>query len=224
MNVRQPEHPHPPEEPAPGYFAPPPELVVGQEWRLIQPLRDAALDHERDQHPDRGGCRPVPVPPDWVIPTPRNGVRRTGRHGSRFVSKLRRPEATGGGPIGAAATTRLLILRTPGVTPQLVLRAESEVLDRAYQVAWFLRAQIPHWDNLGWITVSGEDDLPHRPVNVPRTQFPQCDLFFTVNGDRGPGGGPNPVCHRHSDGTGPHSGLTSKAKPAPSVQPCASAQ
>jgi pimeloyl-ACP methyl ester carboxylesterase len=36
-----------------------------------------------------------------------------------------------------------------------------------------------------WIAVSGEDDLPHRPVNVPATPYPQHDLFFTVPGDLG---------------------------------------
>jgi hypothetical protein len=45
-------------------------------------------------------------------------------------------------------------------------------LERAYQVAWALRdanvqERIAIRKNLGWITVSGEDDPPHRPVNVP---------------------------------------------------------
>jgi hypothetical protein len=31
-----------PDEFLPGYFAPPPALVVGNEWRLIQRLRDVA--------------------------------------------------------------------------------------------------------------------------------------------------------------------------------------
>src|SRR5260370_31065216 len=33
---------------------------------------------------------------------------------------------------------------------------------------------------LGWIAVSGEDDQPHRPVNVPSAEFPQYDLAITV--------------------------------------------
>ena len=84
-----------------------------------------------------------------------------------------------GGPIQAAAAARLGALGTPGVTPALIQTATSEVLDRAYQVAWYLRAQTAR-GNLGWIAVSGEDDLPHRPVNVPGTMFQQHDLIFTV--------------------------------------------
>ena len=45
---------------------------------------------------------------------------------------------------------------------------------RAYQVAWALRNPNPSQrsefrrsSSLGWIAVSGEDDPPHRPVNVP---------------------------------------------------------
>ena len=39
MRVRGIEEPSPdPRDVAPGYFAPPPELVVGNEWRLIPPL------------------------------------------------------------------------------------------------------------------------------------------------------------------------------------------
>src|SRR5439155_13886588 len=63
-------------------------------------------------------------------------------------------------------------------------KATTEVLDRAYQVAWFLRGETDR-GGLGWIAVSGEDDLPHRPVNVPRTPFPQHNLYFTVPGDLG---------------------------------------
>jgi hypothetical protein len=37
---------------------------------------------------------------------------------------------------------------------------------------------------LGWIAVSGEDDRPHRPVNVPSTEFQQYDLAVDVKGIR----------------------------------------
>ena len=43
-------------------------------------------------------------------------------------------------------------------------------LDRAYAVAWALRGPVAVRtalrEPLGWIAVSGEDDKPHRPVNV----------------------------------------------------------
>ena len=70
------------------------------------------------------------------------------------------------------------------VTPQLIQAAVTAVLDRAYKVAWFLSGQASRGD-LGWIAVSGEDDLPDRPVNVHRTKYPQHDLMFSVRGALG---------------------------------------
>lgn len=80
-------------------------------------------------------------------------------------------------------------------------------VSRAYRVANFLRteqavttrgpwfatngARLPGYDadrtrkqraraNFGWIAVSGEDDLPHRPVNVPSSDFPQFERDVVV--------------------------------------------
>jgi pimeloyl-ACP methyl ester carboxylesterase len=190
MKVQMIEQPFPWDEPAPapGYFAPPSNLVVGNEWRLIQGLRDAAASGNA-----------VTILTDAVVtqvqqalvPSPQGlglglgmafaDLAVTGRRAfGDFASKVPRE----GGPIEAAAMAKFTALGTSGVTPALISKATSEVLDRAYQVAWFLRAQTARGD-LGWIAVSGEDDLPHRPVNVPRTAFPQHDLFFTVPGDLG---------------------------------------
>jgi pimeloyl-ACP methyl ester carboxylesterase len=73
------------------------------------------------------------------------------------------------------------------------LRANSEctgaadtaletALDRAYAVASALR--LPHNSaarkRLHWIAVSGEDDQPYRPVNVPSTEFPQFNVKVDV--------------------------------------------
>ena len=69
-----------------------------------------------------------------------------------------------------------------------------KALARAYQVANFLRSgqALPIEDKrerrnrLGWIAVSGEDDSPHRPVNVPSSNYPQFDVDVSVknaNGD-----------------------------------------
>jgi hypothetical protein len=82
-----------------------------------------------------------------------------------------------------------------------------QALDRAYKVANFLRAGqalriASPWftpngeytreadleqrrkrddrNALGWIAVSGEDDSPRRPVNVPSSDFAQYDLDFDV--------------------------------------------
>lgn len=55
-------------------------------------------------------------------------------------------------------------------------------LDRAYTVARVLR--LPHDSaerkKLHWIAVSGEDDQPYRPVNVPSTDFPQFQIEVKV--------------------------------------------
>jgi hypothetical protein len=50
--------------------------------------------------------------------------------------------------------------------------AVQEALSRAYEVAWALRSpneqqRFQLRRSLGWIGVSGEDDAPARPVNVP---------------------------------------------------------
>ena len=68
----------------------------------------------------------------------------------------------------------------------------EKALDRAYRVANFLRtgergdtpalkaAKIAERNALGWIAVSGEDNSPHRPVNVPSSDYPQFDLDVPV--------------------------------------------
>jgi pimeloyl-ACP methyl ester carboxylesterase len=57
-------------------------------------------------------------------------------------------------------------------------------LNRAYRVAAALRGphDSPERKALGWIAVSGEDDQPYRPVNVPsfKTNFPQFQLTVDV--------------------------------------------
>jgi pimeloyl-ACP methyl ester carboxylesterase len=64
-----------------------------------------------------------------------------------------------------------LLTTLPGANPAMINSAVSAALDRAYAVAWALRGPAAQRDAarvpLGWIAVSGEDDKPHRPVNVP---------------------------------------------------------
>jgi pimeloyl-ACP methyl ester carboxylesterase len=70
--------------------------------------------------------------------------------------------------------------------PSDVSGAIRDVLDRSYRVAWALRGPTPHRraerGALGWIAISGEDDSPHRPVNVPSGQFPQSNMTVRVSG------------------------------------------
>jgi hypothetical protein len=77
-----------------------------------------------------------------------------------------------------------------------ILNGCRVALDRAYRVANFLRtgqrgdtpalkvAKTAERNALGWIAVSGEDDSPHRPVNVPSSDFPQYDLQVLVEAPR----------------------------------------
>lgn len=70
--------------------------------------------------------------------------------------------------------------------PDDVSAAIQQALRRAYQVAWALRGPTPyrtaHRDALGWIAVSGQDDPPHRPVNIPSAPFPQRNATVRVRG------------------------------------------
>jgi pimeloyl-ACP methyl ester carboxylesterase len=56
----------------------------------------------------------------------------------------------------------------------------DQALDRAYNVAWALRGPVAHRAELrarlGWIAVSAEDDMPHRPVNMPAPPFEQYEV------------------------------------------------
>jgi pimeloyl-ACP methyl ester carboxylesterase len=68
--------------------------------------------------------------------------------------------------------------------------AAAKVLDAAYTTLWAIRANDADWRayrrNLGWIAVSSEDDLPHRPVNTFTAPYPQYDVSFDIPGVSGP--------------------------------------
>jgi pimeloyl-ACP methyl ester carboxylesterase len=60
----------------------------------------------------------------------------------------------------------------------------TQVLTDAYTALWAIRSNDPTWRqfrmNTGWIAVSGEDDAPHRPVNVFTAPYPQFDIPVPV--------------------------------------------
>jgi len=64
--------------------------------------------------------------------------------------------------------------------------AIAPALDRAYDVAWALRGPLAQRAAarapLGWIAVWAEEDMPHRPVNVPAPPYEQYEIPVTVNG------------------------------------------
>jgi len=65
-----------------------------------------------------------------------------------------------------------------------IMSALKNVLDRVYEVAFALRGPYPARAavrrSLGWIAVSGEDDPPHRPVNMTSAPYPQYEIPVTV--------------------------------------------
>jgi pimeloyl-ACP methyl ester carboxylesterase len=195
MRVRQTEQPIPDELPAPStasYFAPKPSYMGDSEWRLHPQLRTAAKSADVvkiltnavvAKHKDNLVSK-APLPRGFL---PGFGLALadlavTGRRAfADFVAK--KPQE--GDQFETDALAELRRQRLPGVTAESVRRATTSVLDRAYRVAWFLCGATARGD-LGWIAVSGEDDLPGRPVNVPRTPYPQHELIFEVPGDLGP--------------------------------------
>lgn len=68
--------------------------------------------------------------------------------------------------------------------------AAARVLDRAYTALWAFRSNDPAWRNqrvtMPWMAVSGFDDTPHRPVNVPTSPYPQYDVTFDFPAPTGP--------------------------------------
>jgi pimeloyl-ACP methyl ester carboxylesterase len=88
-----------------------------------------------------------------------------------------------------AATRNLLANQDPA--PQFgdteVDAAINLALERAYDVAWALRGppaqQAALRARLGWIAVSGEDDKPHRPVNIPPPPYEQYEIAVSSQGN-----------------------------------------
>lgn len=66
------------------------------------------------------------------------------------------------------------------VADDVILSDLRTVIDRAYAVAWAIRGPVQHRvstrQSLGWIAVSGEDDPPHRLVNVYSAPYAQFNL------------------------------------------------
>lgn len=68
----------------------------------------------------------------------------------------------------------------PRPTQPEVDAAIDRTLDRAYAVAWALRGTVAQRaalrPGLGWVAVSAEDDMPHRPVNMAAPPFEQHEV------------------------------------------------
>jgi pimeloyl-ACP methyl ester carboxylesterase len=85
-------------------------------------------------------------------------------------------------PALKTGTVELLNMQSPvpAFTDEQIGAAVDKALDRAYAVVWALRGppaqQAALRAPLGWIAVSGEDDKPHRPVNVPPPPYEQYEV------------------------------------------------
>ena len=136
----------------------PTEIALGKAFADLSVTGKEAFRAFRASPPDEGYCRSMPTVVEQITPS-------CGR---------------------------------PAVVPgeRELVAGCMEALARAYQVANFLRSgqALPIEGNggkrdlrnrLGWIAVSGEDDSPHRPVNVPSSKYPQFDVDVSVKNANG---------------------------------------
>ncbi len=184
-----------------GYALPPPSLVEsGNENRLISTLRTAAqtkdplkilfqaavayfaVSHSTALLPYLfgGGADPVQAIALWAMENP---LLAPALADLSVTGRATYDKFTSIAPRESLLLDQMLssLNGWPEATHDNVLYAIRQALDRAYQVARAVRgheARVP----LGWIAVSGEDDPPDRPVNVPSAPYPQYDITVTVQG------------------------------------------
>jgi hypothetical protein len=160
--------------------------------RLIAPLRAAAQLRDAEQILVRAAAERVR---SFRTGDPSDQVRAladlavTGRAAYEDFRKLAPTHDSLRAAAKAAIADGSFGLTLPPVDVELDAAVDA-VLNRAYLTAWALRGPTAYrvanrW-KLGWIAVSGEDDAPHRPVNVPSAPFPQADLSFSVPSPSGP--------------------------------------
>lgn len=178
--------------PGPGYFDGPSALVPGPNGRLADSLRRtasfpnpvinltrAALYYLREA----GHVTALaPVPTGFAQALADLAV--TGR--DSYASLMRSVQ---GGDLPALLLAGLdsEIHARRLVSPSATDRTNcvQRAIDRASNASWALRGPIGRAalrQQLGWIAVSAEDDPPHRPVNVPATQFDQFDILIHPQG------------------------------------------
>jgi pimeloyl-ACP methyl ester carboxylesterase len=174
----------------PGFIQPPPDLVdpsTNAEGRLVAWLRSAAqlrdtmtmltesaVDYYLAAHPAAWIMRPSTAQAQALA-----DLAVTGRATFEQFRTLLPSEATLVPRVQAQ-------LAAFGLTPSGmdVTTAAASALNRAYTVAAALRGGVSlrasTRPGLGWVAVSGEDDAPHRPVNVPCMAYAQYDIPVTL--------------------------------------------
>jgi len=143
-------------------------------------LIDAAFVHYMLRRPEVGNL--YPLPPSFLFAQALADLAVTGQEAYSSFRQLALRE----GDLIEPVRNRILE-DFPSHQPVLidVSGAVQQALQRSYQVAWALRGPAQHRKTqrpgLGWIAVDGEDDPPHRPVNVASALFPQYNMTVQVN-------------------------------------------
>ncbi len=173
------------------HWAPPAQLCVpNSEWRLIDLLRQLAKTRDPREILASAGehYHRAAVGPGFLAAEQR--LRGQALADLSVTGRV----AYGKWPVWPAEVVAIkaTVQKRTGATSAQADAAVESALDRAYQVAWALRGPASHAaaarPALGWIAVSGEDDAPHRPVNLPAPrhsngfQFQQYELPVTTRG------------------------------------------
>jgi pimeloyl-ACP methyl ester carboxylesterase len=160
-----------------GYFEPPARFEVpGADGRLTEELREPLRRHLGNPVYLLAEATRALLCGDVPLANALADLAVTGRH----MHERFRAGAPQLGQVVEAATRP-----ADDSFVRVLLRAlAGRALERAYRVAWALQGLVPR-RGLGWIAVSGEDDPPHRPANVPgpslaQHALPQHDLVVQV--------------------------------------------
>ncbi len=187
MKVDAPVIPEP--EHAPGVYEAPRKFIGGSDGRLITELRDAARTMDPQEILARAalqffesekGPTVLDREADVAFGNALADLAVTGREAyGTFKAGV---DIDG---LKEDVRSRLDGEEVPPTATQ-VTSAVDKALDRAYAVAWALRGPASRRPGLraqlGWIAVSAEDDMPHRPVNVPGPPYEQYELEVAAGG------------------------------------------
>lgn len=157
---------------------PPAAFVAGQEGRLIEGLRLAAMFKDPRKVLSEAALHSLQG--FDALATAWADLAVTGR--ASYEKFVLAPPAEGMLVQDVRDRMQGLHMQIPSEAD--IRSALKIVLDRAYKVAFALRGPYPERAairrSLGWIAVSGEDDPPHRPVNMPAPPYPQYEIPVTV--------------------------------------------
>jgi pimeloyl-ACP methyl ester carboxylesterase len=161
-----------------GFFEPPDELIEHpHEGRLIPELRNLLRDHPSDPSAllVESAVRLAVAPLDVLEVRKAKAIADLAVTGTNMFEAFRQSPPRDAAIVAALQRSA----RVSGRSQSEVAHAVDQALDRAYRLALILRGWSQRSDSptLGWFAVSGEDDPPHRPVNVPGPSLNGHPLF-----------------------------------------------